>query len=229
MIDIISATRLSKEDFWTKSALGLSLQRLRYNTEFTAYVSTENRRGLPGIFNERIHAADCREHLVFIHDDVWIDDYFFSDRVIAGLDVFDVIGVAGNRRRLPGQPSWASSGFDAATRELLWDSKSNLSGRIAHGSGPFGAISAFGPVPAECELLDGVFLATRKSKLAAAGVFFDPRFSFHFYDMDFCRAARDAKLRLGTWPICLTHQSTGNFRDEMWMESYLRYQKKWRE
>jgi GT2 family glycosyltransferase len=82
-------------------------------------------------------------------------------------------------------------------------------------------------VPADCELLDGVFLAARKSALTAKGVLFDPRFDFHFYDMDFCRSARQRGLRLGTWPIGLTHQSGGAFGTEKWNDKYQAYLKKW--
>ena len=50
---------------------------------------------------------DASPVMAFIHDDVWIDDHFFFEHVMAGVTAYDVIGVAGNRRRLPGQPSWA--------------------------------------------------------------------------------------------------------------------------
>src|SRR5674476_443764 len=96
--------------------------------------------------------------------------------------------------------------------------RSNLSGRVAHGKNAFGPVSDFGPVPAECELLDGVFLATKKSHLKQNNVRFDAQFDFHFYDMDFCRSARKSGLRLGTWPIHLTHQSGGAFGSQSWKE-----------
>jgi GT2 family glycosyltransferase len=82
-------------------------------------------------------------------------------------------------------------------------------------------------VPADCELLDGVFLAARKSALLGNEVLFDSRFDFHFYDLDFCRSARQRGLRLGTWPICLTHQSKGAFDSERWIEKYHAYIAKW--
>jgi GT2 family glycosyltransferase len=185
-------------------------------------VAFENTRGLPEIYNARIDAADAQDLLVFVHDDVWIDDYFLAERVIEGLQAYDVIGVAGNRRRLPGQPAWAF--VDA---KFTWDEKVQLSGAVAHGRNPFGAISFFGPAPADCELLDGVLLAARRSKLTAAGLRFDPRFEFHFYDMDFCRSARAKGLRLGTWPICITHQSGGAFGSEAWREKFDKYLAKW--
>jgi len=222
MIEIVSATRLSETDFWKKSALGLSLRRLGHDARLLARPTFENSRGLPDIYNARILAPESHDLLVFIHDDVWIDDHFFADRVFDGLQNYDVIGVAGNRRRVPGQPAWAF-----VDTRFVWDEKANLTGAVAHGSRPFGRISFFGPTPSDCEFLDGVFLAARKPALAAARVLFDPRFDFHFYDMDFCRSARQQGLRLGTWPICLTHQSVGAMGSEGWKEMYRQYVEKW--
>ena len=222
MIEIVSATRLSESDFWSKSALGISLRRLEHDVRLVARPTFANRRGLPEIYNARISARDGHDMLVFVHDDVWIDDFFLGDRVIEGLRNYDVVGVAGNRRKVQRQPAWAF-----LDTKFTWDDRANLTGSIAHGKTPFGPISSFGAVPADCELLDGVFLAARKSALTAKGVLFDPRFEFHFYDMDFCRSARQCGLRLGTWPICLTHQSGGAFGTKQWNEKYLAYIDKW--
>jgi GT2 family glycosyltransferase len=110
-----------------------------------------------------------------------------------------------------------------------WDDKAHLSGSIAHGTQPFAPVSFYGAAPADCELLDGVFLAARKSALRHNGVLFDPRFEFHFYDLDFCRSARQRGLRLGTWPICLTHQSRASYGTKTWREQYRLYIQKWTE
>ena len=222
MIEIISATRLSQHDFWSGSPLGKSLKRLAHDKRLIPYIAFENHRSLPQIFNSRINANNGHEILVFIHDDVWIDDYFLADRVIEGFTRYDVIGVAGNIRRVPNQPAWAF-----VDNKLTWDDRSNLSGAVAHGIHPFGAVSFFGPAPAECALLDGVFLAVKKSTLTLHQIQFDPRFNFHFYDMDFCRSAQEKGLRLGTWPICLTHQSGGIFGSQPWIEERRLYLDKW--
>jgi GT2 family glycosyltransferase len=111
--------------------------------------------------------------------------------------------------------------------EFAWDDRAHLSGSVAHGTRPFGSVSFFGPVPAECELLDGVFIAARTAALLKNEVFFDSRFDFHFYDMDFCRSARQRGLHLGTWPICLTHQSGGAFGTPPWQLKYREYMEKW--
>jgi GT2 family glycosyltransferase len=221
MIDIVTATRLSSEAFWAESALGKSMLRLAQDGRFGVRVALDNRRGLPEIYNTVISGSTA-DILVFVHDDVWIDDTFFADRIIDGLAHFDVLGVAGNTRRLPAQPAWAF-----ADARLQWDDRANLSGSVGHGSSSSGPVTRYGPVPAACELLDGVLLAARRETLQHKGVRFDPRFDFHFYDMDFCRSARAAGLSLGTWPISLTHQSGGAFGSPNWRSGYRDYLDKW--
>lgn len=221
-IEIVSATRHSREDFWSKSALGLSLRRLAHDTDLIMRIAVSNARGLPQIYNEYL-ASGPDSIVVLVHDDVWLEDCFLRQRLAEGLGAYDVIGVAGNRRRAPAQPGWAF--LDA---EGTWDEPGNLSGAVAHGQTPFGAIKCFGETPADCELLDGVFLAARKSVLRGKQLRFDPRFNFNFYDLDFCRSARQRGLRLGTWPIAMTHQSLGAaFGGPQWRSEFAAYLAKW--
>jgi GT2 family glycosyltransferase len=223
MIEFVSATRSTQQDFRSTTALGRSLPRLAYNRLIVSRVTTENTTGLPTLYNRAIDTDNDNDILVFLHDDVFIDDYFIGQRIVEGLKSFDIIGLAGTRRRLPNQSIWAS----IEEQGFSFDKK-YLSGLLAHGNAPDDfAVTLYGPAPAPCELLDGVFLAARKSKLRAAGVRFDERFQFHFYDLDFCRTARNAGLRLGTWPIAVTHQSAGVFGSPSWLEAKARYFEKW--
>jgi glycosyltransferase involved in cell wall biosynthesis len=219
LIEIVSATRFNAADFAAKSALGLSLARLD-DKRLVPRIACDNRRGLPEVYNDAIAAAGDTDMVVFMHDDVWIDDTDFADRIIDGLDRFDVIGVAGNRRCMPGQTSWLLINGS-------WDAAENLSGSVGHGEQAHGEVTQFGPVPAPCQLLDGLFLAGCKSTLNEAQVRFDPQFNFHFYDMDFCRSATKRALSLGTWPIALTHQSPGAFIGPDWDMARQRYLAKW--
>lgn len=222
MIDIISATRLSEDEFWERSALGISLRRMQGDPRLSSRICYSNHRGLPELYNHCIHADNSEEILVFVHDDVWMDDYLLADRIIDGLKQYDIIGVAGNRRRVSRQPSWCFVDID-----FTWDERPHLSGAMGHGQQPFGEVNYFGATPAPCELLDGVFLAARTATLREHKVLFDPRFDFHFYDLDFCRTARQAALRLGTWPISMTHQSGGGFGNAAWRRGYDVYLEKW--
>jgi GT2 family glycosyltransferase len=200
----------------------MSLKRLAHDGRMTVLVATSNRRGLPLVYNEMLDRAADDTVLIFVHDDIWIDDYYMIQRVIEGLERFDVIGIAGNRRRAAYQPGWNFIDID-------WqrDAPENLSGLISSGPQPGGEVQYYGSVPAACELLDGVFLAAKKSTLAKNNVRFDPLFDFHCYDMDFCRTARQNGLRLGTWPICMTHQSNGIFGTPEWRTNYQMYLRKW--
>jgi GT2 family glycosyltransferase len=220
IVEIVSATRLSREQFAT-SPLGVSLARMERDTRLLPKISYENRRGLSEIYNDRIASSDPADILVFIHDDVWIEDFFFTDRLLEGFKVFGLIGLAGNSRRQPGQYSWALS---PQTDEPDFP---HLRGTLAHGEVSQGPINFYGPNPADCELLDGVFLSARKASLAERKVSFDPQFDFHFYDLDFCRTARRAGLRLGVWPIAMTHQSGGAYGSPSHKENGRRYFDKW--
>lgn len=222
-IELVAATRQPENRFWKESPLGLSLIRLGFDERLKNCIIFNNRRGLPEIYNSRIRSPESPDVLIFTHDDVWIDDFFVADHVMEGLRQFDVIGVAGNKRLLPEQPSWAF-----IDDKFTWDNRDNLSGSVAHSDFPFGPVSHYGKVPADCELLDGVFLAVHKPKLTESATFFDPSFDFHFYDLDFCRTARSRGLRLGTWHITITHRSGGGFDSPAWTVKRDAYRKKWR-
>lgn len=203
-----------------RSALGLSLQRLA-DPRITASIAFQNRIGLPAVYNHRLTQSTA-EVLLFVHDDVWIDDIFLVDRLLQAVESFDVVGVAGNATDSPSHVAWAF-----VDEERSHDDPGNLRGAIAHGHEPFGHVSRFGTSPSPCRLLDGVFIAVNTSLARERGVHFDEQFSFHFYDMDFCREAHARGLRIGTWPISITHQSPGNFRSDAWREACARYRQKW--
>lgn len=221
MIEIVSATRLNQQDFWNQSALGFSLGRLSHDKRLVPRIFFENSRGLSDIFNECLQDTQTQPIVVFVHDDVWLNDFFVADRILEAAKVYDVFGVVGNKRQLGLQPSWAF-----LTTNALWDDAENFSGSVCHSQQPFGAIDHFGPSPADCALVDGLFIGVNKAVVNATGTRFDPAFKFHFYDVDFCMVARKNGLKIGTWPIALTHQSMGGF-DQSWRDTYQVFTEKW--
>src|SRR5258708_9849064 len=102
-------------------------------------VATSNSRGLPLVYNEMLDLASDNSVLVFMHDDIWIDDYYMIERVLEGLEQFDVIGLAGNRRRVAHQPAW-----HYVNMQFEWDRPENLSGLISHGQDPAGKVQHYG-------------------------------------------------------------------------------------
>ena len=165
-----------------------------------------NFMGLPKIYNKAIDDAERNPALLmFIHDDVHICDFFWMDRIYDAVRQFDIVGLAGNRRRVARQVGWAFKSSDW-TR----DNPEFLSGTVGHGKGSrCDKVSVFGPSKQECKLLDGVLLVADSNRLIERNVRFDERFDFHFYDMDFCRQAEIKGLRMGTWRISVIHESGG--------------------
>ena len=111
-----------------------------------------------------------------------------------------------------GQTSWCFVD-DQGSRE----DAQNLSGIIGLGEGfPCKKVSVYGAPQQECKLLDGVMLIVDSATLVRTHLRFDPRFDFHFYDLDFCRQAELRGLRMGTCQISLIHASESNFTGQSW-------------
>lgn len=227
-IRIVCATRKSREQFVLDTELGQSLARLLpSNVELRLFPG--NARGLPVIYNIAIdESRNDPAILLFVHDDVYLNDTFWADRLREAVNRFQIAGVAGNRRRAARQPSWCFSAIDPADGKLIRDDRENLSGAVTHGGGARPQrVDAFGPAGQSVKLLDGLFLAARSTTLWKESLRFDERFDFHFYDLDFCRQAERAGLGMGTWPISVTHASLGGFCGDAWRSGYERYVDKW--
>jgi len=215
---------LSEADFWKRSALGRSSSVWRRDSFVNFSVKFDNTEGLPAVYNRAIETLSNFDAYVFLHDDLWLSDHQLLQKIRLALRRFDVLGLAGNRRRTAKQPAWLFSHQDEGG--FVWD-HDFLSGGVDHGSPGKVQPMMYGPAPVACELLDGLFLAVRSDVVRASTLKFDERFQFHFYDMDFCRAARKAGLTLGTWPIDVIHESRGGFGGEEWERQYKIYLQKW--
>ncbi len=219
-IRVVCATRVSRERFDKDTALGQSLNLYRNSVPFELDLYESNSQGLPFVYNQSIENARAKPAiLMFVHDDVYLSDFFWHEKVLQGLERFQLIGVAGNRRRLPRQPSWAF-----ANDQFAWDAKEQLSGVVAHGRGfPSANILFYGASGQPCKLLDGLLLAVDSATLHAHDIRFDSRFDFHFYDMDLCRQFEAKGLTMGTWPIGVIHQSVGPIGSSTWEKAWERY------
>ena len=226
-IRLVCGTRSTRQQFSTETALGRSLKLYNHDAQHAQlHLFDTNSRGLSTIYNEAIRYAEQQPAiLVFIHDDIWLQDFFWLERIHEAVARFDVVGLAGNTRRVPRQPAWAFVSAD-----FKWDERRFLSGTVGHGKGfPCENVSSFGPAGQECKLLDGLMLIADSAKLVETGLRFDDQFKFHFYDMDFCRQAELKGLRMGTWPLSVVHESGGAFGTPSWREGYERYLRKYGE
>lgn len=224
-IKFVVATRETEEDFWAKTATGKSLSLYRFPF-LEVVLSSSNKRGLPAVYNEAIESSvDNPAILIFAHDDIYLTDFYWVDQVVNSLNHFQLVGVAGNKRRVSFQPAWAF-----LDEQFTWDKSENLSGLVGHGRGfPPENLSFFGPPAQEVKLLDGVMLITHSETLKESCIRFDEMFDFHFYDLDICRQFEAKGLAMGTWPISLVHESGGAFGSDSWKKALVNYRLKWNE
>lgn len=224
-IAFVSATRLEEAQFWKKSALGRSLGVWKKDANVSVHIHFENQLGLPLVYNPFLQGKIEADIVVFLHDDVWLNDHAMLDKLRLALRRFDVVGVAGNKRRKAGQPAWLF--VDRNETGFVADETRYLSGAVAHGKPGLSKVTYYGQSPAACELLDGVLMAVRVDVARASGLLFDPRFTFDFYDMDLCRSACRLGLSLGTWPLDIIHESGGEFGKATWEDAWGHYRAKW--
>lgn len=224
------ATKVTAQLFGRSTLLGRSLRALPEAARPRLVLLPENTGsgalGLSAFYNRVIDQIEDDSSIVgFIHDDVYIHDWNLQSRLVEALSIFDLIGVVGSANVSNGQPGWWHD-LDSKGRPQRNDATIR-SGVINHFDPCHVRPDWYGVAPLECDLLDGVFLAARVGLLRSSGVRFDPQFKFHCYDSDFCYSARAAGLRLGTWPIALTHASGGVFGQE-WVTAARLLQGKWR-
>jgi hypothetical protein len=221
---LVVATRETQQEFFRKTATGRSIAFNKV-PGVQLHLYPQNSRGLSSVYNNSIQRfIDDDIIFVFAHDDLLFLDYLWTWRVREGLTHFDLIGLAGNKRRAPLQPAW----YYVDTK-FTRDDPQNLSGIVGHGSEFPPKLDVYGPPRQRVKLLDGLFLAIRGSTLKKQKLAFDEQFEFHFYDLDFCRQLEDKGLSCGTWDLSVVHRSYGNFNTNGWMESYRRYIEKWKE
>lgn len=220
-IRFVVATRETRSNFFQVTATGRSL-KLYEGLGFELDLYDSNTRGLPEVYNESINKSlSDPAILVFVHDDVYFLDFWWIKKVRESLERFDIIGIVGNTRRSPNQPTWCHKdhhfNFDCGY----------MSGAIANGKGfPPDMLCVYGPSPMQVKLIDGVFMACHSDILIKTDIKFDTTFDFHYYDLDFCRQAEQKNLKIGTVEISLVHESGGTDTIE-WKNSMKRYFDKW--
>ena len=183
----------------------------------------ENTSGLPKVYNKAIDNSTDFDFVVFVHDDVWINDHQFFSKVINSK--YDIVGAVG------GCYWGVPSGYPIDEKPLIWTTATcgrGASGFMNHDlkNGYF-LPSSYGVAPKETTTLDGsIIIFTRKA--IQAGLRWDEQFNFHFYDMDICFSAHRLGLNVGTANILLTHESVGgSVVQPEFMASQRKFIEKW--
>ncbi len=223
---IASATRENLEDFCRNTELGLSLQALKGRHGIVPGIAVRNRQGLSALFNYRIEAAEDSDILLFVHDDVYLEDFYILERLQEALEQFDLVGVAGNALPEDDHVNWLHM-RSPGEKSLRKADLGNLTGGLATIAPTGRVITLYGPTPKDSILLDSCFLAVRAKTLKERKLCFDTQFEFEFYGEDFCRTCHAAGLRIGTWPISITHASARIMGGPEWETGLTLYRWKW--
>lgn len=158
-----------------------------------------NRTPLPTLYNQCIDVAvaDGVDWLVLCHNDLTIDSNNVIDRIVNS--ELDVIGVAG------------ASGVEMKSPALwhLMARPGTLRGAVAHGCSKSKQMTSFGPYPARCVILDGVFLAIKRCVFEVIRFDENNPCGFHFYDLTYTLDCHAHGFKVGVGDIMITHQSPG--------------------
>ena len=152
------------------------------------------------------------ELIVMCHDDIRILSPDFAEKLRAYLAAYDLIGVAGTTQT--SGPSW---GWSGPPHLFCWISQAYLTAEFRDNGPVTLVIGAHGPVVPGAQMLDGVFLAGRRSLLQTLQ-FDEATFDrFHFYDLDYSYRAHLAGARVAIClDIALFHDSAGNYNEDYW-------------
>lgn len=221
-IRFITPTRSkTMEEFHANTLLGQTIHELAVTSVMQLHVGLNSSEGMAAVFNPIIETANPDDILVFVHDDVRFDDWLIAYRLHEALHVFDVIGVAGNAFREANQRGWY------LTANTMDDAPTPV-GEPRFAIGSLSMPKTFNKVtPAHVKLLDGVFIAVRAGTLQKANIRFDPQFRYHHYDLDFSRQCEQANLKMGVWPIAMTHDAIAGDLGQEWFDSGTAYLRKW--
>lgn len=200
-------------------------------------IAFRNGDGLSKVYNSVLNGDSVKmyDYVVFMHDDIWINDVLVFDKISDAANSFGLIGVCGGKgweaqsdESKPNIWTIASrnagmSGFmiHSCDKSMLQNSKSTTyRGKVLFASN-------YGDCPAPVLTIDGSFMCMTRGAIES-GLRFDERFSFHFYDMDVSFSAFVGGIKAGTSAICLTHESLGaSVAQTEFMESQKKFLEKW--
>ena len=193
----------------------------------------ENSKGLSEAYNDFLDShknefdcvADNFDCVLFIHDDLTINDCQISEKLKDAMDDrgWDVVGVAGSKGFSIPNPSQRTGWWSAPNAQC------GLVGGVLHHDKDNGQsiYTSYGKSPSPALVVDGCFIAM-SGRAIARGLRFDPTFTFHCYDVDLCLTAWQMGLKTGVEPILVTHDSPGlGFTSDEFMKAQQLLVEKW--
>jgi hypothetical protein len=213
----VIATPYNEKEFKEKSKICLTLDKLLKFSD--SHIVYENKQGLPKIYNQFISESNKDTFLVFVHDDVIIEDLFFKEKLCSAFEKYDIVGLAGTKS------------CDVNSEMSAWhlmSPRNNFVGEVCHSHDKLFWTTPFGKTPSRALLIDGLFIGVNVNRLLETNTKFDEDFEFHHYDISFCLTANQNKLKIGVYPIKVTHFGLGNsMNSPEWFNSSIKFKQKY--
>ena len=175
------------------------------NVRDKLYFVDNNTEGLAVVYN-RFLKTQKDDNVVFLHDDIEFTESQDSIeyKLREAHRQFDIVGLAGATQQNIQEPAlWhlMGGGFHGG----------NLRGAVAHKLTGTDKIhmTGFGPTPDRCLVVDGLFMSVNVAKAKSVAWQFNENYDFHHYDLASCLDAHKKKLKIGVWPIFVSHASPG--------------------
>jgi len=209
-IKFVVATKETKKSFLEKKPFGLFLEKT--NLLNSTYVIENNTEPLTKVYNKFLTEEFKSNCVIFIHDDVLIDDLFALEKIQLAFEKYDIIGLAGTKS--------CNINSEMCAWHLMSES-SNYVGEVAHYAKDRKVwTTVFGPSDSRALLLDGLFIGVNVEKAIETGLKWDENFSFHHYDISFCLRANNLKIKAGVFPLRAVHYGLGDsMLTEEWEKS----------
>lgn len=206
---VIATPCIDKLEFENKAPISLSLDKM--GLENISHVEYNNKQGLPKLYNSFITEENRNKRIIFVHHDVLIDDILLLEKLEIAFKKYDIVGLAGSKKcNLKSQ----------MTAWHLMCNREDMVGEVSHGKDQKYWTTVFGPTDSRALILDGLFIAVKVDKLLDTQTFFDESFDFHHYDISFCIRANANRLKMGVYPIKVTHFGLGDsMNSESWQQS----------
>lgn len=186
----------------------------------TLDVVWENSEGLSKVYNRKMdqYAGSEVEFIVFVHDDVYIDDLKLVEKLSTAHHSlgYDIVGIAG------------AAGLKVAYPSLwhLMSEPKDRRGFVSHFASPGQVVcSSYGASPSRVVVADGLFLAVHLPTAVEKSWRFNENYEFHHYDVSSCLDAHKLGLRVGVYPIHVIHDSPGldSLSNPVWTASNQRF------
>jgi GT2 family glycosyltransferase len=200
----------------TKPEQTLAYKSLAKINKKNIFYTASNKEGLSKNYNIFFNKEKQNyDSIVFLHDDVYVDDGYVIEKLQDAHNDFDIVGLAGGVN-------------PRITSPALWHlmcgglQSNNLRGAVPHYYGNKKiAMTSFGLTPARVAILDGLFLSVKTESVNKTDWCFNENYNFHHYDIASCLDANKKELRLGVYPIWCIHSSHGlsDINDKAFTES----------